>query len=276
MILNDKELVIFDLDGTLAPSKFPMTPSTASLVSELLRSVKVAIISGSGYKEFETNFLSAMPNDTSGFAGLILLPVSGTRLLTWKGSWCEEYAEHLSPAEKETIMTSFNFALKASGYTAPAKPYGQIIEDRGSQITFSANGQDAPLEVKSAWDPTGERREKIASLLRGKIPGYDVRVGGTNSIDVTKRGVNKAYGIRKLEEHLHMSVDKMIFVGDKLMPGGNDYPVKATGIDCVQVSGPDETEALIRGWLNKDDGSAGYRPATASIDATSPAKSSVS
>ena len=247
--LNGKEVAIFDLDGTLAPSKFPMTAATGATVADLLKRVKVAVISGSGYKEFEANLLSALPNGTSGLAGLILLPVSGTRLLTWKGAWCEEYAEHLSPAEKGAIMASLNYALRASGYELPTKAYGPIIEDRGSQITFSANGQNAPLDVKTAWDPTREKREKIAELLKGKIPGFDVRIGGTNSIDITKRGVNKAYGIRKLEEYLHMPVEKMIFVGDKLMPGGNDYPVKATGIDSIQVSGPEETESLIKGWL---------------------------
>ncbi|MDE2037888.1 MAG: HAD-IIB family hydrolase [Patescibacteria group bacterium] len=244
-----KKLVIFDLDGTLAPSKSPMSAAMGALIVRLLKEVKVAVISGSGYKEFEANFLSALPAAAEGFANLFLLPASGTRLLVWRSVWCEEYAEHLAPREKEAIMAALNAALAASGVEKPAKTFGPAIEDRGSQVTFSANGQDAPLAVKERWDPSGEKRRKIADAIKEKIPGFDVRIGGTNSIDITRRGVNKGYGIRKLEEHLHMHIDDMVFVGDKLMPGGNDYPAKATGIDCVEVKGPEETEAIVSGWL---------------------------
>jgi hypothetical protein len=76
-----------------------------------------------------------------------------------------------------------------------------------------------------------------------------VRIGGTTSIDVTPRGVNKAYGIRKLEEYLKVSQDRIVFVGDALYQGGNDYPAKATGVDCIQVKGPEETKQLIQAWL---------------------------
>ncbi|MGC9605818.1 MAG: HAD-IIB family hydrolase [Minisyncoccia bacterium] len=249
MTLDGKELVVFDLDGTLSPSKFPMEPDMAPLIVRLLEKKKVAVISGSGYPMFETNFLNIMPPSSENFRNLVLLPTSGTRLLTWRGNWCEEYAEHLSLEAKGKIMNALNYALKSTGYERPQKVYGAIIEDRGSQITFSANGQNAPLEVKTTWDPTREKREKIAAVLRDKLPEFDIRIGGMNSIDVTPRGVNKAYGIRKLEEYFHLPIEKIVFVGDKLMYGGNDYPAKTTGVDCIEVSGPEETKELIRSWL---------------------------
>lgn len=247
--IREKELIIFDLDGTLAPSKSPLEPDMADLLVRLISKKKVAVISGGGYPQFETQFLKTMPISADNYSNLILLPTSGTRMYLWRGAWCEQYAEHLSPHEKEKILTTLNLAFKSGGYVRPEKTYGPIIEDRGSQITFSALGQSAPLLVKSGWDPSREKREKIAGFLRDRLPEFDVRIGGTTSIDITKRGINKSYGIRKLEQFLKIDTDKMLFVGDALFQGGNDYPVKATGIDCIQVNGTEDTKKLIFDWL---------------------------
>lgn len=249
MTAYSKELIIFDLDGTLSESKSAMAPDMAEAFCALLSRKKVAVISGGGMPQFEKQFLGSLPTTAENFSNLILLPTSGTRMYIWKGSWCEQYAESLSQKDKERIMIALNGALKAAGYEKPATTYGELIEDRGSQITFSALGQNAPVQAKQSWDPDRAKREKIAAALRDKIPGFDIRIGGMTSIDITSRGVNKAYGIRKLEEYLKMPLENMVFVGDKLMPGGNDYPAKATGIDCIQVSGPVETKKLIDGWL---------------------------
>lgn len=251
MTAYSKQLIIFDKDGTLTPSKGPMDANMAELLMKLLEQKKVAIISGSGFPLFEDQILKVLPHDSQNISNLLILPVSGTRLYTWKGSWNEQYAEHLSPHEKEKIMISLNSSLKQAGYDQSQKSYGQTIEDRGSQITFSGLGQNAPLEAKSSWDPTREIRQKIVSFLQPKIPEFEIRIGGTTSIDITKRGVNKGYGIRRLEEYLKMPLDNMVFVGDALYHGGNDYPAKATGIDCISVSGPEETRKLIASWLEQ-------------------------
>ncbi len=249
MTAYSKQLIIFDLDGTLAPSKSFIDAEMAELLTKLLARKKVAVMSGGGYPQFETQLLRALPHNSENFGNLYLMPTSGTRLFTWKGSWVSQYAEHLSLKEKEKIMTSLNMALKQAGYEKPAKVYGDLIEDRGSQITFSALGQNAPLEAKKSWDPTRVKRDAIVNFLLSRIPEFDIRLGGTTSIDITKRGVNKGYGIRKLEEYLKIPLENMTFVGDALYRGGNDYPAKATGIDCIQVSGPEETKKLIASWL---------------------------
>jgi hypothetical protein len=249
MVAYSKKLIIFDLDGTLAQSKSQLDPEMIELLSKLITQKKVAIISGGSYLQFQSQLLNAFPSGNTNLNNLFLMPTSGTRLYAWRGSWNEQYAEHLSPKEKEKIMISFNSTLKQTGYTEPSKTYGPILEDRGSQITFSALGQQAPVKEKNAWDPTRNKRQNIVLLLQPKIPEFDVRIGGSTSIDVTKKGVNKAYGIRKLEEHLHVTPDDIVFVGDTLFPGGNDYPAKATGVDCVMVNNPEETKKLIKGWL---------------------------
>jgi HAD superfamily hydrolase (TIGR01484 family) len=250
MVAYSKKLIMFDLDGTLSKSKCPLDPDMEDLLQKLIERKKVAIISGGGYPQFQTQVLNAFPRNEN-FTNLFLMPTSGTRLYSWRGTWNEQYAEHLSPHEKEKIMISLNAALKQAGHVQPAKVYGPIIEDRGSQITFSAIGQQAPVEEKAQWDPTRAKREAIVSYLQPKIPEFDVRIGGSTSIDITKKGVNKAFGIRKLEEVLHLSPDDIVFVGDTLFPGGNDYPAKATGVDCISVKNPEETKQLIKGWLTE-------------------------
>ncbi len=248
MVAYSKKLLMFDLDGTLGRSKCPLDQEMEGLLQQLIQHKKVAIISGGGYPQFQTQVLNAFPRDEH-FTNLYLLPTSGTRLYSWRGTWNEQYAEHLAPREKEKIMISLNAALQQAGHVQPTKVYGPIIEDRGSQVTFSALGQQAPVEEKVAWDPSRQKREVIVSFLQPKIPEFDVRIGGSTSIDITKKGVNKAYGIRKLEEFLHLTPDDIVFVGDTLFPGGNDYPAKATGVDCISVSNPEDTKKLIRDWL---------------------------
>ena len=251
MLPSKTKLVIFDLDGTLTQSKSPMEANVGSLLVELLKISKVAIISGGGFPQFQTQFLSALPGDAENMTNLYLLPTSGTRLYVWRGSWREEYAMNLSQGEKEKIMIALNSSLISSKYEKPAQMYGDLIEDRGSQITFSALGQKAPFNLKYAWDPDRSKRNKIATTLSAKIPEFDVRIGGATSIDVTRRGVNKAYGIRRLEEFLKLKPEEIIFVGDALFYGGNDYPAKATGVDCIQVKGPEETAKIIGDWVRK-------------------------
>lgn len=122
---------------------------------------------------------------------------------------------------------------------------GEIIEDRGSQITLSALGQEAPLEAKASWDPDFTKRKKIKAILDTVIPEFSVRLGGTTSIDVTNLGIDKGYGIRKLRDILGISLSEMLFVGDALFVGGNDYPAKEAGVASIQVRDPDETKRVI-------------------------------
>lgn len=250
MPLPHKQLIIFDLDGTLAPSKSAIDAEMSELLTALISHVKVAVISGGGYGQFEKQFLSNLPRAAEHYSNLVLLPTSGARFWLWRGNWHEEYAEHLTTKEKTKILGALKDALKASQYVPPATVYGEIIEDRGSQITFSALGQSAPVDVKKDWDPDFKKREKIAAILRPKLPEFDVRLGGSTSIDVTRRGVNKAYGIHRLQQYFNLKPEDITFVGDALFYGGNDYPARSTGVDCIQVKGPEDAKQLIRSWIS--------------------------
>ena len=238
-----KKLIVFDLDGTLAESKSPLDAEMAALLQRLLAIVKVAVISGGDWPQFQKQLLANFPVNPH-LADLSILPTCGTKFFQYQSDWKKLYSEDFTAAEKEKILSAFNSALASTGFK-PEKVWGEVIEDRGSQITFSALGQQAPLEEKNKWDPDYAKRKQIKALLDISIPEFSVRMGGATSVDVTKLGIDKAYGIKKLSALLGISLDEMIFVGDAIFPGGNDYPPKEAGVLCISVRNPHETKLVI-------------------------------
>jgi phosphomannomutase len=238
-----KKLIVFDLDGTLAESKSAMDAEMAGLFAGLLAVVRVAIISGGDLPQFQTQVLAQLPARTK-LDDLSLLPTCGTRFFQYDNGWQRLYAEDLSADQKKKIIDALNKAVDESGLKA-TKTWGEAIEDRESQITYSALGQQAPLDEKKNWDPDFVKRKKIKAILDPLLPDFAVNLGGSTSIDITLPGIDKAYGIRKLRDTLNVTIAEMIYVGDALFPGGNDYPVRSTGALCIQVRDPNETKRVI-------------------------------
>jgi phosphomannomutase len=238
-----KSLVIFDLDGTLAESKASLDAEMATLLARLLEVVKVAVISGGAWPQFETQVLSCLRSDQK-MENLSLLPTCGTRFYRYIHGWQRLYSEDFSVEEKDTIIRALNAALDQSGFKAE-KRWGDLIEDRGSQITFSALGQQAPLEEKKKWDPDFRKRKIIKAILDPLIGTFSIQFGGATSIDITRPGIDKAYGVRKLQEILGIAIQDMMFIGDALFPGGNDYPAKQAGVASIEVRDPHETKRVV-------------------------------
>jgi HAD superfamily hydrolase (TIGR01484 family) len=238
-----KKLIVFDLDGTLAESKAPLDADMSRLLDDLLGIVKVAVISGGDWPQFEKQVLSHLPNDDS-LTNLSILPTCGTKFFRYAGDWKKLYSEDFTPDEKAKIVAALTRAVAEAGFKAE-KVWGEVIEDRGSQITFSALGQQAPLEEKKKWDPDFAKRKKIKAIVDTLIPGFSVRLGGATSVDVTKPGIDKAYGVRKLRDVLGISLKEMIYIGDALFAGGNDYPAEQAGVVSIPVQGPNETKRVV-------------------------------
>jgi len=242
-----RRLIVFDLDGTLAESKSSLDAEMAQLVHALLAIVRVAVISGGDWPQFDKQLLAHLPDDER-LANLSLLPTCGTKFFAHTGVWSKLYEEDLTPDERSKITAALHQALGGL-HQGGVKVWGEVIEDRGSQITLSALGQDAPLEDKARWDPDFAKRTSMKRLLDTLIPGFSVRMGGATSIDVTKPGIDKAYGIGKLRDILAIPISEMLFVGDALFIGGNDYPAEQAGVACIPVRCPDETKRVIQTLL---------------------------
>lgn len=236
-----KRLIVLDLDGTIAESKSALDDEMSALVRDLLSVVKVAVISGGDWPQFEKQLLSNLPADAN-LGNLSLLPTCGTKFYKFESTWKKLYSEDFTKTEKEKVVG----ALKRAIVRAKDEViWGEQIEDRGSQVTFSALGQRAPLEEKRKWDPDFSKRKQMKVSLDEALPEFSVRLGGTTSVDVTKKGIDKAYGIRKLRGIVGVTIDEMMFVGDALFPGGNDYPAKEAGVYSIQVRDPNETKRVI-------------------------------
>ncbi|HEY2554719.1 MAG TPA: HAD-IIB family hydrolase [Candidatus Cybelea sp.] len=239
-----KRLIVFDLDGTLALSKAALDDEMAALLERLLAVIKVAIISGGDFPQFQKQVIDRLPAG-SDFANLSLEPTSGTKFFRYDGQWIKLYSDDLTDEQKKKIEDALESAVAQTGF-APEQTWGERIEDRGTQITYSALGQQAPLEAKEKWDPDFAKRKAIKAILDTTIPEFSVRLGGTTSVDVTRSGVDKAYGIRKLRDVLAIPISEMLFIGDAVFPGGNDYPAVEAGTDTIQVRDPNETKAVIQ------------------------------
>lgn len=238
-----KTLIVFDLDGTLAESKTSIDTEMADLLNSLLGIVKVSVISGGAWPQFQAQVLASIRHDAD-LRNLFLLPTCGTKFYRFGTDWELLYSEDFTAAEKGRIIEALRQSTAATE-SKSGKVWGEIIEDRGSQITFSALGQEAPLDEKLKWDPDYSKRKKMKLVLDKLIPEFAVNLGGATSIDVTKPGIDKAYGIRKLRDILHIPIKEMIYIGDALFPGGNDYPAKQAGVCSIQVRDPWQTKRVI-------------------------------
>ena len=254
-----KSLIIFDLDGTLAESKSNLDARDGELSGRLLGIVDVAIISGGAWGQFEKQVLAFLPHDER-LKRLSLLPTCGTKFYRFDGAWKKLYSEDFSVDEKKTIIDALNQAVRQAGFKAE-KHWGDLIEDRDSQITFSALGQAAPLAEKEKWDPDFVKRKAIKGILAPLIPTFSIQLGGSTSIDVTRPGIDKAYGVKKLHETLGIAIADMIFVGDAIFPGGNDYPAEQAGAESIRVRDPHETKRVVEAICACLETGDSHRPA---------------
>lgn len=245
--LSKKSLIVFDLDGTLTESKAPLKPDMARALAELLEEKKVAIIGGGSYEQFKNQFIGHFQCSPALFKNLFLFPTTSTSFYRYRGrGWMKEYRKVLKPGEKKKIMRAFADAFAATEYVPPKKRWGMVIEDRGSQITFSALGQTAPVKAKAAWNKKNDVRPALVRVMQKELSKFEVRRGGLTSIDVTQKGIDKAYGIRQIEKVLKIPVKDMVFIGDALYPGGNDAAAKKTGVQTIAVKGPRDTITIIK------------------------------
>lgn len=246
----DFRLIAFDLDDTLAPSKSPAPDEIVDLLAELLLSTDVAVISGGNLEQFTTQLLTPLerrlaerdPQEVDSLlARMHLLPTCGTRYYEREpGGWRAVYEENLSFEDRALAAQTLERKARELGLWE-SLTWGDIIEDRGSQVTFSALGQRAPVDAKAVWDPDGAKKNALREAVAAELPHLEVRSGGSTSVDITSKGIDKAYGMQKLVVQTGIPLDEMLFVGDRLDPDGNDYPVKALGVRCHEVEGWGDT-----------------------------------
>jgi HAD superfamily hydrolase (TIGR01484 family) len=245
--------IAFDLDGTLAESKQRVEANMALLLCELTAHIPVAIMSGAGFPQFERQFFPALPPEAD-FANLYIFPDNAAQCFVYRaGQWHAQYDNAFTPQEREHILAALDEALKETGlFEVPVRVWGERVEDRGAEVVFSALGQQAPPDEKKRWAAEhGDQRKALRDALAKRLPEFSEGANGSTSVDITRKGIDKAYGVKRFAELTGLSPADMLYVGDALEEGGNDSVVIGTGIHTHQVFGPQETAALIQELLAK-------------------------
>lgn len=254
-MLPNKKIIAFDVDGTLTTSKTLITDSMADLIKKLIQRRMVISIAGGSFHQLETQFLPPFLNDSSMLPyikNFTLLPTSGSQRYEYsevKREWILTDKEPLNDGVKERAIKLLQDVIDDPAYGIPLNPIGNIIEDRDTQITFTPNGQQAPVDIKMRFDPDRKKRQKIKEMLEPKLPEVSILINGTSSIDILSKGFNKAVGLSRYLEKVGFQKSDVLFVGDGLFPGGNDYSIHEAGFDTIAVKNPGETELIIRQWL---------------------------
>ena len=256
---KNKKLIVFDLDGTLVETKSVMDNEMSGLLCRLLSRKPVAVIGGGKYALFKELLIKRLKCPKELLASLSLFPTTATSFYRYHGGWKKVYSWELSKGQRAEIKTAFKKTFKEINYQKPQKTYGPVIEDRKTQVTFSALGQDVVkvlgergVQLKKEWkEKNTGLKMKLAGTLKKYLPDLEVRAAGYTSIDVTPRGIDKAYGIRQIKKYLGVAPKDMLFIGDALSPGGNDYAALRAGVLCFEVKEIGDTKKLIKHLLEE-------------------------
>ena len=245
--------VIFDLDGTLAPSKERLDDEMVGLVNQLLEKYYMSVITWWWPDRFQRQIFDHITTDENLLNKFIACPNCGTKMLRFE-NWARHklYSLDFTKDEKKEILDSMNEVMDLLNLR-PEKTRWDIVEDRWSQITFSALGQNAPLEEKKIWDPDFKKRNVIKAELEKRIPDFSINCGWSTSIDITKKWVDKAFAIKKIMENNPFELEDILFIWDAIFPWGNDYPPFTIWTDCIKTDGVGHTKQIIRNLIENDN-----------------------
>ncbi len=260
-----KKIAAFDLDGTLAESKIPLKQDMAEVLAILSHITKIAVIGGGSFEQFKKQLIEPLNefdqklNLNFNFLNLLILPTTGSQRYEYneltKG-WTLTDKKAFSDEIKTKVLMALNEILNDEKlrveFNIPtiSDRFGEVVEERGTQITLSALGQQAPLQNKENWDQDKTKRQKIKAYLEPLLPEVDINIAGLTSVDILPKGFNKALGLTLLLDKLGLTKDDMEFTGDSVFPGGNDYSPLEAGIKTNTIKNPAETIALIKEWIS--------------------------
>lgn len=242
--------VLFDLDDTLTESKQNMSEEMVITFTKLLEVVPVAIVTGGMFSQIEKQVIHFLPSDAN-FSNLFIFPQNAAECISWKdGKFQKEYSYAFKEDETKKIIESINQVLKETGFVINEPAFGDRIENRGAQVTLSALGQQAPVDLKKIWDPDQIKRRVMRDKLLKLIPEFQIGIGGGTSIDITQKNIDKTLSVKWMAKHLDVEPVEMTYVGDALFDGGNDAVVIPTGVTIVETKNAKDTIGIIETFLN--------------------------
>ncbi|HEV3245346.1 MAG TPA: HAD-IIB family hydrolase [Candidatus Paceibacterota bacterium] len=236
--------VVFDLDETLAESFKPPTSEMIGRLKRLLELFPVGVITGRTFSWVEPGFLPFM-TDSPHIDRFYVFPESSAQCLQWDGSvWKELYSFTVGEEERVRIRAAIAESVAETKVLEGLPRFGEQYLNKNGMVSFACLGYEVPADMKYTWDPGNERRKILKAAVAEKLPDLEVSLGGATTIDVTEKGQNKSRGINWFAEHLRIPAPDMLYIGDALYEGGNDFVVIGTGIETRETKDPQETLAI--------------------------------
>ena len=246
------KVYIFDCDGTLTPSRQEMTEKFLDFFDGWSEKNKFYLVTGSDISKMEEQIPDIIMEKTAG-----IFCCGGNQ--QWRFDphivnypFEKVYSRDFAP--HKALIDYLHQQLKDSSYKGR---YGTHIENRGSMINFSVVGRDCTLDQRYdyyEWDRMSKERENICFTINHMWPQLEAVCGGQISIDIAPRGWNKSQVLDVIvDENSALFSDPVeyIFIGDKTLPGGNDYPLakvmeETQGCKVFQTEGPDQTMEILQ------------------------------
>tara|TARA_Y100001973_G_C5195452_1_gene333939 strand:+ start:469 stop:1266 length:798 start_codon:yes stop_codon:yes gene_type:complete len=257
-----RPIVLFDMDGTLTPVRQKIQPEMISSLLKLSMISDIGIVTGSGQDYLREQCNDLINHKSPGLKkSITLLPCNGTQKLTYnakKKDWnLDSAVKMIDELSKSAFDKLIKVLLELQLEVASKEEYsmipltGNFISYRGSMINWCPMGRDASLDDRQVF----EKADKKFSLRKGLVDKFETSIrhanicgivsalGGNTSIDIYPTGWDKTYSLR------HVNSDSVWFVGDRCLPGENDYSLYQylkSDRRSFRTSSPQETSLIIK------------------------------
>ena len=232
-----KNKFIFDVDGTLTPSRQVIDERFAVWFKSFCQSNDVYLVTGSDRPKTLEQIGETIYNSCKRVYNCNGNDVWEKDVNVRSNDWIlpEDAHEWLS-----IELTESDFNLRT----------GLHFEHRPGMVNFSVVGRNATKEQREkyvVYDSLTSEREIIARQFNALFPKIKATVGGETGIDISPIGTDKAQIIKDFDDM------NIYFFGDMMQPGGNDEPLKNAIIKrnnsndkCYQVNGWEQTFSLLK------------------------------
>ena len=234
---------MFDVDGTVAEVYAPIHTEIAEEICALLKErIKVAFVTGRSFVALQKTVIPYLPCFNMYAQNVLLVPASGAALYDWHdGAWREVYGERFIKDDEEDIIERYGQILSTVDPQYSATECRAHVRNTDDLLlSCTPMSLDTARNIKQQWDPDATKRTAIITQLQKEFPHCEFRIGGGTTIDVTRGGIHKGYGVRRLLAHTGIAPEEALYFGDALYPGGNDFDVIETGVATVSVEEPKE------------------------------------
>ena len=222
---------IFDVDGTLTPSRQVINDEFAKFFDIFCRNNEVYLVTGSDKEKTVEQIGETIYNRCKR-----VYQCNGNDV--WQGDNNIRTNEWTLPDLARTFLISCEYESQFNIRT------GNHIEERPGMVNFSIVGRNATLEERAryvAYDTVENERKTIADAFNTMFPDLSAKVGGETGIDISPKGADKSQIVKDFDEQ-----DTLWFFGDAIYEGGNDYPLAKILTNYRKVDGWSMTKEYLQ------------------------------